>query len=245
MKLCVKLHESDVSFKATFSSVVEITGIDYDHVYNLGFNNGYTQGFDACKAEASDSIQAAYNKGREAERNEFWEAFQQSGNRKSYRYAFYSQGTGFWTDDIYNLIYPLDCSNAYGADSMFQAAQIIDTKVDIIIGTNASYTFLNCDKLVTIRKLIVSENTTYSRWFDGCTALVNLTFEGVIAKNGLNLQWSTNLSHDSLMSIIYALQDKSVDTSGTNWIVTIGNTNRAKLTVEEIAIAEKKGWELV
>lgn len=81
--------------------------------------------------------------------------------------------------------------------------------------------------------------------FNNFTRLEECIFEGVIGQNGFNVQWATNLSHDSLMSIINALKDYSEDTSGTDWIVTIGSTNKAKLTADEIEIAEKKGWRIV
>lgn len=42
-----------------------------------------------------------------------------------------------------------------------------------------------------------------------------------------------------------ALQDKSADTSGTAWKVTVGETNLAKLTTEEINAVKQKGWTIV
>jgi hypothetical protein len=73
------------------------------------------------------------------------------------------------------------------------------------------------------------------------TSLEEIRFEGVIAKNGLNLQWSP-LSHDSLVSIIDCLQDKSADTSGTVWKVTVGSANLAILTTEDFENIQAKGW---
>ena len=77
--------------------------------------------------------------------------------------------------------------------------------------------------------------------FRECSALVDLNIVGTINATGLNVQQSP-LSHDSLMSIINALADKT-GVSGT-WKVTLGATNLAKLTADEIAIAEGKGWTL-
>lgn len=101
------------------------------------------------------------------------------------------------------------------------------------------------DALTTIDLLILKDDgsqTFGNNSFINCRGLINMIIQGVIGKNGLNLQWSTKLSHDSLMSIINALQDKSTDTSGTIWEVTIGSENYAKLTEDEIALAEQKGW---
>ena len=95
--------------------------------------------------------------------------------------------------------------------------------------------------MVRIRKLVVNENTTYTASaFAAATKLEELNFEGVIGQSGLDVSPCTNLPHDSLMSIINALQTK---TSGT-WTVTLGTSNLAKLTDAEKAIATQKGWTL-
>ena len=64
----------------------------------------------------------------------------------------------------------------------------------------------------------------------------------------LNLSSCTNLTHDSLMSVINNLYDLNltydVANGGTLYTqsLTLGSTNLAKLTAEEIAIATNKGW---
>lgn len=109
-------------------------------------------------------------------------------------------------------------------------------------GTTTSM-FSGCYSLHTLRKLIVKETISFNNGFlEKCNKLKNLIIEGTIGKNGFNVQWSTELTHDSLMSIINALKDYSGDTSGTAWTVTIGATNKAKLTEEELTIASNKGW---
>lgn len=98
--------------------------------------------------------------------------------------------------------------------------------------------------VVTIDEFISSDITKYSSGtFEQATYLTNITFRGIIASN-IWFQNCNKLTHDSLMSIINALKDYSDDTSGTDWVVTLGSTNIAKLTEEEIAIAENKGWRL-
>ena len=183
-----------------------------------------------------------FEQGKQAEHDRFWDNYQKNGTRTSYRYAFYSQGTNVWSDESYNPKYPIDATANFGADSTYQASLITDTKVDISVGSNANYMFLSCNNLVTIRKLIVFENTTYNRMFDGCNNLENITIEGTIA-NPININYSKKLTHDSLVSIINALADKSEDTSGTAWLVTLSSESYAKLTDEDIRIATQKGWE--
>lgn len=101
-----------------------------------------------------------------------------------------------------------------------------------------------CSKLHTVKGLHLSESTTFSTsTFGRCSALENLTIYGTIGQNGLYLAYSNKLTHDSLMSVINALADKTGDTS-KNWTVTLGTTNLAKLTDAEKAIATQKGWTL-
>ena len=138
-------------------------------------------------------------------------------------------------------------SNAEGFYYTFYGCSSLEKVEDIGIGAvNNVYgfgnTFTNCDKLHTIGKLTLAESTRISNAFNRCLSLVNIEFAGTIGQNGLNFQWSP-LSHDSLMSIINALADKSADTS-TTWTVTLGDTNKAKLSTEEQNIAELKGWNL-
>lgn len=105
---------------------------------------------------------------------------------------------------------------------MFKSARFSQIPViDIrnVAGTGLTYTF-SSSYIVTIDGLIVNENTTFTQnTFNGSDNLESLTIEGVLATNGLNLHWSTKLSHDSIVSIINAL---STTTSGLT--VTLSKT---------------------
>lgn len=103
-------------------------------------------------------------------------------------------------------------------------------------------TFYNCPKLHTIEVLRSSAATTWNTAFSYCSSLKNLKIEGEIGKNGFNVA-ACPLTHESLMSIINALVDKTGDTS-TTWTITLGSTNLAQLTDAEKAIATTRGWTL-
>lgn len=137
----------------------------------------------------------------------------------------------------------LDFSNCINMTECFQQSKISRLgTIDISKSTNNYYTF-NSENLKTIDKLIVSESTPYNSTFGwGGSTLENLTVEGVIGKNGFSVSVCSKLTVDSLLSILNALQDKTEDTSGTIWKVTLGSTNTAKLTEEELNIAYEKGW---
>lgn len=96
-------------------------------------------------------------------------------------------------------------------------------------------------------KIILKADSSqaFTNNFTNCVALENLIIEGAIGQNGFNIQPCSKLTHDSLVSIINALQDKSTDTSRAEWKITIGATNLAKLTAEEIDIAKQKNWSVI
>ena len=116
--------------------------------------------------------------------------------------------------------------------------------IDAIIVPNAKSVSNICtyaNKLKRIGRIDISSRTDTGYVFYGCSELEEINFEGPI-NTSISFQWCTKLTHDSLMSIINALKDNSEDTSGTTYTLTLGATNIAKLTNDEILIAENKGW---
>lgn len=111
--------------------------------------------------------------------------------------------------------------------------------------TNIQNCFLSCGNLVSIDKLILSNtaNCTCNNALVSCPVLEEIRFSEDIRPVGLNLSNCTKLSHDSLMSLINALADKSGDVSGTTWSVNLGATNLEKLSEDEKAIMDDKGWQ--
>ena len=62
--------------------------------------------------------------------------------------------------------------------------------------------FKNSKKLKTLKISTVKETSVFQNAFEGCTALENLTIDGVIGKNGFDVHWSTLLTAESYHSII-------------------------------------------
>jgi chemotaxis protein histidine kinase CheA len=142
----------------------------------------------------------------------------------------------------------LDFSKAANLNSLFHSNDMVRTIG--IIDTTAAATlqdvFRYASNVISIEKFIFKADgsQTLTRPFDNMNNLQNIVIEGAIGKS-VSFQWSTKLTHDSLMSIINALQDKSEDTSGTTWTLTIGSGNIAKLDeTTELDIAWQKGWEV-
>lgn len=206
----------------------------------LGTDDVYTP------EEMANGVNEIYEAGKQAEYNAFWDSYQQKGKRRTYTYAFYRAG---WTDAVYKPKYPIKigATDSY-ATQVYSYSAITDTLVDIDLSlrtTEAGTIFYYAEGLKTIHNIIIHNKLNFKNTFYRCDALEKLTITGVMGQNDFSVQWSTKLTHDSLMNIIKALEDKSEDTSGTEWKVTIGATNIAKLTTEELNIADAKGWLVV
>lgn len=77
--------------------------------------------------------------------------------------------------------------------------------------------------------------------FYGCKNLKNITIENNFNANNLDLSASTKYIRGTMVSWLNALADR---TNQTTYELTIGSTNLAKLTSEDIAIATNKNWTL-
>lgn len=118
------------------------------------------------------------------------------------------------------------------------------------------YMFFKCTSLTTVPMLDASKITNVYNMFNNCSSLVTL---GGLKNLGMSYQtnWIDNvylatlnlsdsplLTHDSLMNVInnlYDIKSKGVKTQ----TLQLGDTNKAKLTAEEIAIATNKGWNVI
>lgn len=121
--------------------------------------------------------------------------------------------------------------------------------------TNVPGFFAECSSLKTIEELNWEKATNVSSAFNNCTSLINLGGFKNLGQNystsssanayalALDLSASNKLTHDSLMNVINKVYDIATKGVATQKI-TIGSTNIAKLTAEEIAIATNKGWSI-
>ena len=106
------------------------------------------------------------------------------------------------------------------------------------------YKYHNCfanSTIETIENMIFYEKELdYLNFFYAARNLVNLNATGVISNNGLDFSDCTLLSHDSLISINNCLKDFS----GTDEsrVIVYGTVNLEKLTEDEIAAVNAKGW---
>ena len=119
--------------------------------------------------------------------------------------------------------------------------------------TGMNSMFYSCGNLISIPQLNLSKVTNMRQMFVYCSALTTLggfqnlgmAYDTSTSANDrsyrLNLSYSRQLTHESLMNVINGLYD--IKTKGCNpQQLILGSTNLAKLTAEEIAIATNKGW---
>lgn len=214
------------------------------------------------------NIDAVYEAGKDAEKSRWWGSFQGNGNRANYNYAFYTSYWSDDTFQPKHDIAPTSANYTFRACSITDLRQllldygvILDTSkctsleatfsanditalpvISTVKCSTLTLTFNNASKLVTIEKVIFNADGTQkfsSNPFGGLSALENIVVEGVIG-NSISFANSSKLTHDSLMSIINALQDKT-GASGT-FTLTIGSANIAKLTEDEVNSVYDKGW---
>lgn len=145
--------------------------------------------------------------------------------------------------DMTDICKKIDFSKCTYATRMFQNAICKNITCDFSSAVSLEYTFGggNGGKMDNITLKVTEKLTNFAATFEYLNSLTTLTFtDDSVIPVSLNLGACKNLTHDSLMSVINALQTK---TSGT-FNLTLGSANLAKMTDAEKAIATQKGWTL-
>lgn len=235
-------------------------------VYDTGYEKGNQTGYDA---------------GRNDEWSDFWDAFQDYGKRTRYLGAFSGWTTDAFRPK-YDITFPgvrsdLEAHNLFGASKITGSlTEILDkygVKIDFSNLTTIHEIFSNCSfseitlyapkakngygpfgwsqKLETIN-LTLSDDFEYSSTFAACHKLKNLTIGNKITKKGFDVQHATELSKDSIISIINALSDTTTALTVTLSKTAVNNAfetaegNADGSTSEEWAalIATKQNWTI-
>lgn len=107
---------------------------------------------------------------------------------------------------------------------------------------HAKYMFYNCTSLVSVpayNVTNVSGTNEFLSMFTSCSNLETIHMYGM--KVNFSISASTKFTREALLEIINNCADL---TGGTAMTLTIGSTNLAKLTADDIAIATAKNWTL-
>jgi hypothetical protein len=198
-----------------------------------------------------NGIEEVYEAGKKAEYDRFWDAYQSKGGRNHYDGAFggicwtvdnfkpkydiknFTRAQNMFWSSLMQIDLPahlesigiaLDFSNTQAMISTFAYSKFTRLGVvDLSKATHTSGVFGRMDNLTTIDKVIVSANTPFDTCFTNDSKLFHVIFEGVIAQNGLNLQWCP-LDKESLISIVNSL---STTTSGLTVTLSLAAVNKA------------------
>ena len=158
------------------------------------------------KIEIADKVQeiadAVYNKGKKDEYDAFWDKYQQNGTREYYDYSFYEEG---WTDETFKPKYPIAPISAQYCFTLSLLTHI--PCLDLSNCTKAGR-MLNNSAVERIDRMIFSANTSLSNMFSGASSLIDVGFEGMIAKD-INLEPCELLSKASIESLVDCLSGTS------------------------------------
>lgn len=200
----------------------------------------------------AENEQKVFEAGKKSQYDKFWDSLQNYGNRTTYPYGFHSWGDGAffpkydiklvgWAASTFSettiinfkqrLIdcgVTLDVSKATSIGGLFANSKV-NTALPIIDTTSATdlaTLFSGNNALIEIEKLVLKSDgsQSFNNTFNHCYELVHLTVEGVIGKNGFNLQYPTKLSKESVTSVINAL---STTTSGLTVTLSLAAVNKA------------------
>ena len=105
------------------------------------------------------------------------------------------------------------------------------------IGRSAFY-FCTSLTSVTIPNSVTSIGSSI---FDYCNKIKNVTLGDGFNANNLNLSSSTLIERETMINMFNSLADR---TGLTAYTLTLGSTNLAKLSEEDILIATNKNWTL-
>lgn len=137
----------------------------------------------------------------------------------------------------------LNTANVMHFDDMFYNCSSLTTVPQFNTSSlySANLMFGGCSKLVSLPLLDFTKAEQLRSMLLACSELTDLKGFINLAVN-LDLSSSRKLTAESLMNVINEAKDLS-ETGGTATL-TLGTTNIAKLTEEQIAIASSKGWTL-
>lgn len=165
------------------------------------------------------------------------------GNGCNY-YNMYDNCTGLTNIPILNIVGSCTLSRLFCRCSNISAEITFNWTTDEEVEFSGVFCDIDRNRITSLYGVNLTScgNTIFTGYFFGGigsqenTSFVNFTCNGEL-DNDLNISLYPNLSTDSILNIINCLQ-----TLTTSQTLTLGATNLAKLTEEQIAVAVNKGW---
>ena len=146
--------------------------------------------------------------------------------------------TAFEPNELPDNYVAVDSIGAYAFDGCTALAEIwLNCNTGATI---ADYAFNGCTGLETIT--LGGDYTGTKLVFNGCVNVTSIVFQDAEWENDADFSFTDNLTATSLGDMIDKLKDYS---SGTAHTLTIGVTNKSRLSSAQIAAAEAKNWTVV
>ena len=261
-------YEGDSSYNAIFKittneetfdikkHITEVLNLDLSKITsNVGFQNAFKDCINLKKLSLvnTENIQSFYYSFNNCKNLEELSVIDGS--------SCTSFGSAFYNCQKLKNIKITNTSNNTSCYQMFMQCYLLEEgpEMDTSNVTNMGYMFNNCTAIHTIPQYQAGKVNRMNNSFTNVTKLQNLggfvdlgkAYTQTTANYSnytLNLSPCTLLTHDSLMNVINNLYDLNltydVASGGTLYRLSLilGETNLAKLTDEEIAIATNKGW---
>lgn len=252
-----------VAYLQPAESVEELPRLMTD-AYEVGYVNGDRDGYNIGYDVGYDNGEIiGIEQGKQSQYNEFWDAFQQKGNRTEYNYAFH---TSQWNDETYNPRYALTPVNAF---QMFYSCAATDLKVALDTSNCIACSYMFCSSkfrtlpVIDLRKnhktVIVqsmfygasnleSIETVYLHGgdvgdsFERMTSLREIRLEGELVSS-VNLSYSSKLSYYSIKSFVAALSDTVTGKTLTFSPTAVNNAFADEAW--ETLVATKPNWTIV
>lgn len=128
-------------------------------------------------------IPEVHNKGMEAENKTHWDIFQNYGNRRKYSYAWYEY-PGTTVNPEYEIIVYCGGNNFFYRAFYLSNVKEILKPIRISGNSTCPQVFNQATELETIILLDIAGYTNeYTSWFDLCTSLVHIRWNGELSKS--------------------------------------------------------------
>lgn len=261
---------------ANTADVINQAIADFDTIKEAIEQSGVEVPYDTDTSEYGNKIreiaangEKAYEAGKQAEYDAFWDEFQNYGNRTNYNYCFASE---CWNDNTFKPKYDinlkgycpyfgadmavtdmskiltecgvvLNTSNATNFDYMFYIADVTKLPaLDFSNATSLNYCIYFCNSLKEIEKIIVTEKQTFPNSLIRSANIETVIFEGVIAST-LTLPTLINLSVDSMISIIGCLAHYNGTDKEFAYTLTLAEDCWTRLEASGRTPQSEFGWD--
>lgn len=244
-------------------------------------------------SEYASKVDEVYEAGKDVEAQSWWDLVTDGGIKETMNYLFYNADFntiigGFSPPYTLKPIYAgfilsntkgvkkitkehIDFSSALSCNYSFTNCYDLEEIEEISVPNSHMWLFSGCTNLKSIGKFILKENTQVSANppFSSCTALENISVEGIIP-NSISFQWSSKLTRDSMLGklatseqiaegknlftvngityyggIFGALKNFVEEGLGNTATITLHATPKALLTDEEkLVVTDTLGWTI-